>query len=83
MSYQFCIHNDNHIHGSYDNKISTTIIAIIEEFFLQNLNVLLYICDTSDNREEVRNRLFIRWFKESAVISFSSSEAAVRLRLLM
>ena len=66
MSYQFCIHNDNKIHGSYDNKISTTIIAIIEEFFLQNLNVLLYICDTSDNREEVRNRLFIRWFKEYA-----------------
>ena len=66
MSYQFCIHNDNKIHGSYDNKISTTIIAIIEEFFLQNLNGLLYICDTSDNREEVRNRLFIRWFKEYA-----------------
>lgn len=66
MSYQFCIHNDNKIHGSYDNEISTTIIAIIEEFFLQNLNVLLYICDTSDNREEVRNRLFIRWFKEYA-----------------
>ena len=66
MSYQFCIHNDNKIHDSYDNKISTTIIAIIEEFFLQNLNVLLYICDTSDNREEVRNRLFIRWFKEYA-----------------
>lgn len=66
MSYQFCIHNDNHLHGSYDSKISTTIIAIIEEFFQQNQNVLLYICDTSDNREEVRNRLFIRWFKEYA-----------------
>lgn len=66
MSYQFCIHNDNHIHGAYDNKISQTIITIIEEFFFQNLNVLLYICDTSDNREEVRNRLFIRWFKEFA-----------------
>lgn len=66
MSYQFCIHNDNHIHGAYDDKISTTIVAIIEEFFFQNLNVLLYICDTSDNREEVRNRLFIKWFKEYA-----------------
>lgn len=66
MSYQFCIHNDNHVHGSYDNKISTTIIVIIGEFFLQNLNVLLYLCDTSDNREEGRNRLFIRWFKEYA-----------------
>ena len=25
MSYQFCIHNDNHIHGSYDDKDSQTI----------------------------------------------------------
>ncbi len=40
MSYQFCIHNDNKIHGSYDNKISTTIIAIIEEFFLPKLECL-------------------------------------------
>jgi hypothetical protein len=27
---------------------------------------MLYICDTSDSREAARNRLFIRWFKQSA-----------------
>lgn len=66
MGYQFSIYNANHVHASYDAKIKETIIAIIEDFFLENQNVLLYICDTSDNREEVRNRLFIRWFKASA-----------------
>lgn len=66
MSYQFSIHNKNKLHGSYDMNIRQTIIAIIEEFFPENLNVLLYICDTSDNREEARNRLFIQWFKKFA-----------------
>lgn len=30
------------------------------------MSLLLYVCDTSDNREAARNRLFIRWFKQSA-----------------
>lgn len=64
MSYQFSIDNIGHIHGSYDNKIKDTIIAIIEDFFIENQDVLLYICDTSDNREAARNRLFLRWFKQ-------------------
>ena len=28
--------------------------------------MLLYICDTSDSREAARNRLFLRWFEETA-----------------
>lgn len=64
MSYQFSIDNIGHVHGSYDNKIKDTIIAIIEDFFIENQDVLLYICDTSDNRETARNRLFLRWFKQ-------------------
>ena len=46
--------------------IKDTLIAIIEQFFAENANVLLYICDTSDGREEKRNRLFVRWFEEFA-----------------
>lgn len=34
-----------------------------EVIFRLNPNALLYICDTSDHREEVRNRLFLNWFK--------------------
>ena len=30
------------------------------------MNVLLYICDTSDGREAKRNRLFLNWFYKNA-----------------
>lgn len=64
MSYQFSIDNIEKSHGSYDKKIKDTIIAIIEDFFIENQDVLLYICDTSDNREAARNRLYLRWFAQ-------------------
>ena len=49
-----------------DPYVRFTLFAIIDEFFLENEDVLLYVCDTSDSREAARNRLFIRWFKQSA-----------------
>ena len=48
----------------YDANIQTTIVAIINEFFRVNHDVLLYICDNKDKREEARSRLFIRWLKQ-------------------
>ena len=57
MSYQFSISNENGSHGSMDTKIRKTIIAIIENFFELNKNVLLYICDNSDHREQARAKL--------------------------
>lgn len=64
MSYQFSIGNENGNHGSMDIKIRQTIIAIIENFFELNKNVLLYICDNSDHREQARAKLFIKWFSD-------------------
>ena len=49
-----------------DPYVRFTLFAVIDEFFTDNDNVMLYICDTSDSREAARNRLFIRWFKHSA-----------------
>ena len=49
-----------------DPYVRFTLFAVIDEFFTENENVMLYICDTSDRREAARNRLFIRWFKQSA-----------------
>jgi hypothetical protein len=49
-----------------DPYVRFTLFAVIDEFFTENNNVMLYICDTSDSREAARNRLFIRWFKQSA-----------------
>ena len=45
-------------------KVKMTIIGIVEEFFRNNADILLYICETGDNRQAMRNRLFIRWFNE-------------------
>lgn len=66
LAYQFILRKIEEVHSSYDEKVVGSIFAIILEFFRLNLNVLLYICDNSDNREEARNRLFINWFKTFA-----------------
>lgn len=65
-SYQFIIERKSEKQG-YDAEVKDSIIAIINEFFAQNNDILLYICDTSDGREAIRNRLFIRWFKETDI----------------
>lgn len=37
-------------------------MAIIEEFFSHNNEVLLYITETEDGKQSFRDRLFVRWF---------------------
>ena len=36
----------------------------MEEFFLSNPDILLYQCETGDNRQAMRARLFAKWFNE-------------------
>ena len=45
-----------------DAKVRQTLMAIIEEFFSQNNDVLLYITETEDGKQSFRDRLFVRWF---------------------
>lgn len=63
---QLSIRNINNFHAAFDPNVKLTIILIIDEFFNVNMDCLLYICDTSDKREAARNRLFMKWFEESA-----------------
>ena len=65
-TYQLILQNVEHVRQSYDPKVEKTVLAIVDEFFRSNLEVLLYICDTSDGKEDVRNRLFLRWFDRNA-----------------
>lgn len=65
-TYQFGFRKKDDEHTNYDVNVKLTLLAIINQFFIENENVLLYICDTSDGRESKRNRLFLRWFKEFA-----------------
>ena len=40
-------------------------MRVIDEFFEQNPNILLYVCETGDDKQAARNRLFARWFRET------------------
>lgn len=63
-AYQFSFARLNSDHSGFDEKIKETLVNIIGEFFLANNEIMIYICDTSDKREECRSKLFVRWFKE-------------------
>ena len=65
-AYQFIIGKQESLHAAHDAKVRETILVILDNFFQQNLKVLLYICDTHDGREATRNRLFLSWFAEHA-----------------
>lgn len=61
-TYQFVILNANNKQSPRDKKLRDTIIAIVEDFFESNNEVMLYICETGDGKQAMRNRLFNYWF---------------------
>lgn len=63
-AYEFGIINENRRPSPNDHKLRETIYAVIEEFFESNPEILLYQCETGDNRQAMRDRLFLHWFKE-------------------
>ena len=60
--YQFFISNVEHKRAVADDCIMETVRVIIEEFFSQGQPVMLYVCDTMDNKQALRDRLFRIWF---------------------
>lgn len=65
-TYQFILFKVEDIRTPHDPKIEDVVLAVINEFFRSNQYVLLYVCDTSDGKEDSRNRLFLRWFEHHA-----------------
>lgn len=63
LSYQLIIGNANHRSSPRDHRIRQTIFSIVEEFFSQNQAAILYICETGDGKQSMRNRLFNYWFE--------------------
>ena len=61
-TYHLVIVNVNHQKSPSDVKVRDTVIAIIDEFFEKNNTTLLYICETGDKKQALRNCLFERWF---------------------
>ena len=62
LSYQFGISNPKGSKSPRDTKVRDTILSIVQEFFQKNQAGLLYICETGDGMQKMRNRLFKYWF---------------------
>ena len=65
-TYQFAISKLDDVRSKHDPNVSAVTFIVIDEFFSENDDVLLYYCDSTDHREAGRNRLFIRWFEQAA-----------------
>lgn len=61
-AYHFFLERVDDIHSPYDPDVYQVVSIIIEEFFRDDTNVMLYICDPSDQRDEIRYRLYRYWF---------------------
>ena len=61
-TYALDITNREHKRSPLDPMFKLTLIEIIEEFFEQNNDVMLYVTETGDEKQSFRDRLFVRWF---------------------
>ena len=61
-AYMFNINNVNRQKSPGDLKVRDTVVSIIDNFFEVNAVALLYICETGDKKQAMRNRLFESWF---------------------
>lgn len=60
-TYQFYITNTNNTKSPRDPMLRTTILAIVADFFAYNKLAMLYVCDTGDDKQSMRSRLFAFW----------------------
>ena len=61
--FQFFISTEDKFKTTLDKNVQQTIKVVIEQFFCNREAVLDYICDTADNRQAARSRLFHNWFE--------------------
>lgn len=62
-AFQFFILESQGKHSVKDPLVRETIWVILETFFLEN-NPVIFICDMSDGKQAIRNRLFSMWYYE-------------------
>ena len=70
LVFQFFITCLDADHPQKDNGVKETVMAILEEFFKNDLVSLVYICDTHDGRQASRQRLFASLFHQYRLSSF-------------
>jgi hypothetical protein len=65
-AYWFGLFNRSQKASPNDIKVRATVTCIIEEFFCSNPDILLYMCDSANDQQSMRSRLFLRWFNAYA-----------------
>lgn len=63
--YQLVIDKASDELEPYDAKVSRTIENIVERFFHNALNSLIYVCSGEDDKAKARFEVFNRWYKKS------------------
>jgi len=53
---------DDNVRLINDERIGLTVVEVIRLFFEEFNNVVIYICDSVDNRQMARKRKFDLWF---------------------
>ena len=53
-----------------DKKLPDTIALIFKDFFTDKRNIVVYICDSSDNKQAIRFRKFNTWFHQYKGMKF-------------
>ena len=71
--YEFNLY-PNREASSTDSRVGLTVVYIIEIFFQNSQNVLLYICESLDRRHKARKRKFDGWFKRFANDAFQKHD---------
>lgn len=74
MIYEFVIDvaiNNSGKKPTLDVVVSETVACIFKDFFIKNsYNICIYICDSSDGKQEIRRRKFDDWFYKYQTDSF-------------
>jgi hypothetical protein len=58
------------IKSAYDKRVGETIIKILNQFFVEGKNMIVYSCDQSDRKEIARKKLFDSWFNAYGLIDY-------------
>lgn len=63
-TYSFCIEPEKRTPHKMDRRIASTVVEILRNFFANNNNAMIMVCDTLDGKEMKRRKLFDRWFMQ-------------------
>lgn len=57
----------------YDAKVSRTIENIVERFFHNVINSMIFVCSDENDKAKTRFKVFDRWYKKSGVIDICNA----------